>query len=49
MLGLDARDEEIHLDPRVPEEIGRISIDGLHAFAADWNVEATGADGRVRR
>ena len=49
MLGLDARDEEIHLDPRVPENIGRISIGGLHAFAADWNVEAIGANGRVRR
>ena len=49
MLGLDARDGEIHLDPRVPEEIGRISIDGLHAFAADWDVEANGATGRARR
>jgi glycogen debranching enzyme len=49
MLGLAARDGEIHLDPHVPKEIGRISIRGLHVFAADWDVEASGADGKVRR
>jgi glycogen debranching enzyme len=49
MLGLDARDGEIHLDPQVPEQIGRISIRGLHAFGADWDVEAIGATRRARR
>jgi glycogen debranching enzyme len=49
MLGLAARDGEIHLDPHLPEEIGRISIRGLHVSAADWDVEASGEDAKVRR
>jgi hypothetical protein len=49
MLGLEARDGELRLDPRVPEEIGRICIRGLHAFGAEWDVEAIGAEGDVRR
>jgi glycogen debranching enzyme len=48
LLGLAARNGQIHLDPQVPKEIGRISIRGLHAFAADWDVEAAGTQGRVR-
>ena len=49
MLGLEARDGELRLDPRVPDEIGRIGIRGLHAFGTDWDVEAVGAEGDVRR
>ena len=49
MLGLEARDNELKLDPRVPEEIGRICIHRLHAFGAEWDVEAVGAEGAVRR
>jgi hypothetical protein len=48
MLGLDARDGEIVLDPNVPEDIGRIYIHGLRAFGARWDVEATGTKGHVR-
>jgi glycogen debranching enzyme len=48
MLGLDTRNGEIHLDPHVPKEIGRISVRRLHAFATDWDVEAIGVKGRVR-
>jgi glycogen debranching enzyme len=48
MLGLDTRNGEIHLDPQVPKEIGRICVRRLHAFATDWDVEATGANGCVR-
>jgi hypothetical protein len=33
----------------VPEEIGRIRISRLHAFGAEWDVEAQGTDGEVRR
>jgi hypothetical protein len=32
----------------VPAEIGRIRIRGLHAFGAEWDVEAAGAEGEVR-
>jgi hypothetical protein len=49
MLGLEARDGELRLDPRVPEEIGHICIRRLHAFGAEWDVEALGAEGDVRR
>ena len=49
MLGLEARDGELRLDPHVPAEIGRICIRGLHAFGAEWQVDAVGAEGDVRR
>lgn len=49
MLGLAARDGELVLDPQVPEEIGRIVLRQVHAFGKEWEVEAAGADGEVRR
>ncbi len=49
MLGLEARDGELRVDPRVPEEIGRICIRRLHALGAEWDVEAVGAEADVRR
>ena len=49
MLGLEARDGELRLDPRVPEQIGRICVRRLHAFGAEWDVEAVGTEGDVRR
>jgi len=48
MLGLDARDGAIVLDPSVPDEIGRISIHGLQAFGTRWDIEAVGTNGNVR-
>lgn len=48
MLGLDARDHEVRIDPRLPERVGRIRIHGLHAFGTHWDVEAHGANGHVR-
>ena len=47
MLGLEARDREIHLDPHVPDEIGRIQIRNMPA-SARWDVEANGTRGFVR-
>ena len=49
MLGLEAREGVFRLDPCVPEEIGGLSVRGLHAFGAEWDVEAVDADGGVRR
>jgi glycogen debranching enzyme len=49
MLGLEARDGELRLDPHVPEEIGRICIRRLHAFGAEWDLEAVGGEGDVHR
>ena len=48
MLGLDARDGKVTIDPRVPESIGRVFIHGMHAFDTHWDVEATGTNGDVR-
>jgi glycogen debranching enzyme len=48
MLGLEARDGRITLDPNVPEEFGRISIQGLQAFGTRWDIEAIGTAGHVR-
>jgi glycogen debranching enzyme len=47
MLGLDARDGEITLDPDIPDSIGRIAINGLHGFGTRWDVEAIGQRGYV--
>jgi hypothetical protein len=33
----------------VPEEFGRICVHRLHAFGEEWEVEAIGAEGDVRR
>jgi hypothetical protein len=48
MLGLEARDREIRLDPQVPGEIGRIQIRNMPAFGARWDVEANGTRSFVR-
>jgi glycogen debranching enzyme len=49
MLGLEARDGEVHIDPCLPDELGRVVLRRLHAFGAEWDVEAIGAEGEVRR
>lgn len=48
MLGLEARDGQVTLDPSLPDEIGRVSISGLRAFGTRWDVEAKGRSGSVR-
>jgi glycogen debranching enzyme len=48
MLGLEARDATLTLDPVVPPKIGRIGIRGIEAFGVRWDVEAAGRSGHVR-
>ncbi len=48
MLGLDASEGEIRLDPHVPDEIGRIAVHDLSAFGTKWDLEAVGRKGYVR-
>src|SRR5262249_55527084 len=48
MLGLEAREGELRLDPHVPDEIGCIRVRRLHALGAEWDVEAVGTEGDVR-
>src|SRR5262249_39914661 len=47
MLGLEARDGRLTLDPCIPDEIGRICVHRLPAFGTHWDVEAIGASGQV--
>jgi glycogen debranching enzyme len=49
MLGLDARDGALVLDPVVPDQIGRLGIRGIPAFGSRWDVDAEGRTGRLRR
>ena len=49
MLGLEAHEGELRLDPVVPAEIGGIAIRGLHALGHDWDIEATGRAGKITR
>ena len=49
MLGLEARDGELRLDPAVPQEVGRIAVHGLRALGDDWDVEAAGRSGTIKR
>jgi glycogen debranching enzyme len=48
MLGLEAQDGRLVVDPDLPEEIGNFSITGLKAFGTRWDVEAVGHRGYVR-
>jgi glycogen debranching enzyme len=48
MLGLEAHDGRLTLDPHVPDAIGRIFVSGVPAFGTYWDVEAIGANGHVR-
>ena len=47
MLGLEADDGFLTVDPSLPQEIGRIAIKGIHAFGARWTIEAEGTSGSV--
>jgi hypothetical protein len=48
MLGLDALDGQLILDPNLPKEIGHIRLTGTNAFGMRWNVEATPTRADVR-
>ncbi|MEV0431502.1 glycogen debranching N-terminal domain-containing protein [Micromonospora sp. NPDC050495] len=48
MLGLEARDGELTLDPDLPEQIGRLMVTNTPAFGKTWNVKAVGRQGYVR-
>jgi glycogen debranching enzyme len=48
MLGLDARDGQLIVDPVIPKEIGRIKLARTNAFGRRWDVEATGSQAYVR-
>ena len=49
MLGLEAGDGELTVDPVVPAAFGRIAVTGISAFGARWDIEAVGRTGTVGR
>jgi glycogen debranching enzyme len=49
MLGLDARNGELSVDPVIPTEYGRIRIHGVCAFGSSWDVDCVGRQGSVTR
>ncbi|MEU0154136.1 amylo-alpha-1,6-glucosidase [Micromonospora fulviviridis] len=48
MLGLDARDGHLIVNPDIPPQIGRIELTDTHAFGKLWNLEAIGTQAHVR-
>jgi hypothetical protein len=40
MLGLEAVDGRLVLDPQVPESLGQIALCGLTAFGKSWDLTA---------
>jgi glycogen debranching enzyme len=47
MLGLEAREGELQVDPVIPSEVGTLAIHGINAFGSYWNVDAVGRSGTV--
>jgi glycogen debranching enzyme len=48
MLGFDARDRKLVVDPAIPAEIGRIQLTGTNAFGKNWDLAATGTQAHLR-
>jgi glycogen debranching enzyme len=47
MLGIEANDGKLTCDPHVPEEMGRVSLKGIHAFGERFDVWGRGTSGEV--
>lgn len=48
MLGLEVREGAIRVEPRIPQEIGRVKMRRLHALGKLWDIEAIGDKAHVR-
>jgi glycogen debranching enzyme len=47
MLGMEPEDGKLVCDPRVPEEMGRVHLRGVHAFGKRFDVWGRGSSGEV--
>jgi glycogen debranching enzyme len=47
LLGIDVADRELTCDPAVPEELGSIRIEGLHALGGRNDLEVRGSQGSI--
>ncbi|MFC6016748.1 glycogen debranching N-terminal domain-containing protein [Plantactinospora solaniradicis] len=48
LLGLEARNGQLTLNPCLPRDFGRVKLLRLQAFGKRWDLEATGTQGHVR-
>lgn len=48
MLGLDARDGRLWMDPMIPTEFGRVELRGIEALGRRWHVKAQGRSGEIQ-
>jgi len=48
LLGHDVRGDRVILDPRVPDQLGRIMLSGARAFGRRWDLQATGTTSDIR-
>jgi glycogen debranching enzyme len=48
LMGLDASDGQVRLDPDISEEVGHVFVHDLMAFGQRWDIEAVGRTGYVR-
>jgi glycogen debranching enzyme len=46
-LGLEPEDGRLAIDPLVPEELGQVRLEGIHATGKQWDVRAEGNTGSV--
>jgi len=47
LLGVQARDGALTCDPMVPPQMGRVLVNGMHAFGTHYDVDATETKGEV--
>ena len=48
LLGLEPRNGQLLVDPRLPADFGRVRLSRMQAFGKRWDLEATGDQGHVR-
>jgi glycogen debranching enzyme len=47
MLGIEASDGALTVDPKVPPECGAVAFEGVHAFGTHFDIRAEGSKGEV--
>jgi len=49
MLGLEQENGELTVNPALPDEVGHVHVQGIHALGDRWDIEASGREGTVHR
>jgi hypothetical protein len=47
MLGMDARDGRVVVDPVIPQPIDHLTLRGMHAFGSHYEIKASGTSADV--